>query len=105
MSRSTSTITISGNPVQISNEQIFLATRDQTPGAVQTYAVLVNNALWSPTQLIGLATGVPARSGESSNYNSHAALKALNELGFATFERVEYDTLGSVVVRESRKRS
>lgn len=105
MSSSTTTITISGNPVQITDEQVFLATRDQTPGTPQTYAVLVNNALWPPTQLIGLATGVPGKSGETSNYNSHAALKALNELGFATFERVEYDTLGSVVVRESRKRA
>jgi hypothetical protein len=52
MARST-TITISGNPIQISDEQIFLATRDQTPGNPQTYAVLVNNVLWPPTQLIG----------------------------------------------------
>jgi hypothetical protein len=103
MARST-TITISGNPIQISDEQIFLATRDQTPGNPQTYAVLVNNVLWPPTQLIGLATGVPGSSGETRNYNSHTALKALNELGFPTFERVEYDARGTVVVRESRKR-
>ncbi|WP_280435136.1 hypothetical protein [Nocardia carnea] len=105
MTRSTTTITINGNPVQISDEQIFLATRDQTPGTPQIYAAFVNNALWPPTQLIGLATGVPGKSGETYNYNSHAALRALNELGFATFERVEYDTLGTVVVRESRKRT
>ncbi|WP_459545163.1 hypothetical protein [Nocardia sp. X0981] len=103
MACSTTTITMNGNSVEISDEQIFLATRDQTPGTPQTYAVFVNNALWPPTQLIGLATGMPSRSGETTNYNSHAALKALNELGFATFERVEYDTLGTVVVRESRK--
>ncbi|MFD4407907.1 hypothetical protein ACFWPH_34645 [Nocardia sp. NPDC058499] len=105
MARSTTTITINGNPVQISDEQIFLATRDQTPGTPQTYAVFVNHALWPPIQLIALATGVPGTSGKTNNYNSHAALKALNELGFATFERVEYDTLGTVVVRESRKRT
>lgn len=105
MARSTTTITMNGNPVQISDEQIFLATRGQTPGTPQTYAVFVNNAPWPPTQLIGLTTGVPARSRETTNYNSHAALKALNELGFATFERVEYDTLGTVVVRESHKRT
>jgi hypothetical protein len=47
---------------------------------------------------------VPGSSGETRNYNSHTALKALNELGFPTFERVEYDARGTVVVRESRKR-
>ncbi|MFF0530066.1 hypothetical protein ACFYT3_16935 [Nocardia amikacinitolerans] len=104
MTRST-TITINGNHVQLTDEQIFLATRDQTPGTPQTYVVLVNNVLWPPTQLIRSATGVPASAGETTNYNSHAALKALNELGFATFERVEYDARGAVVVRESRKRS
>ncbi|MEU6831108.1 hypothetical protein ABZ894_20860 [Nocardia beijingensis] len=105
MARSTTTITISGNPIQISDEQIFLATRDQTPRPPQTYAVLVNNILWPPTQLIGLATGVQASVSGTNNYNSHTALKALNELGFATFERVEYDAHGAVVVRESRKRA
>lgn len=105
MARPTTTITISGNPVQISDEQIFLATRDQTPGTPQTYAVLVNNTLWPPLQIIGLATGVPASSGQTTNYNSHTALKALNALGFASFERVEYDAQGAVVVRESRKRN
>ncbi|MGQ4596606.1 hypothetical protein [Nocardia sp. R6R-6] len=104
MALSTS-ITISGNAVQISDEQIFLATRDQTPGKPRLYAVLVNNVLWPPKQLIGLATGVPGSSGATTNYNSHAALKALNELGFVTFERVEYDARGAVVVRESRKRT
>ncbi|MGW6625394.1 hypothetical protein ACWF99_29605 [Nocardia sp. NPDC055002] len=80
MARST-TITISGKHVQISDEQIFLATRDQTPGTPQTYVVLVNDVLWPPTQLIRSATGVAASSGETTNYNSHAALKALTSWG------------------------
>lgn len=105
MPRPTTTITISGTPVPLEDEQIFLATRNQTPKTPQTYAVLVNNALWPPTQLIALATGIPANSGSTTNYNSHTALKALNELGFDTFERIEYDTRSAVLVHESRKRN
>ncbi|MGW0047110.1 hypothetical protein OG935_06140 [Nocardia cyriacigeorgica] len=104
MARST-TITMNGNPVEITDDQVFLATRDQIPGALRTYGVLVRNVLWTPKQLIALATGVPGRSGEARNHNSHAALEALNDLGFATFEPMEYDTGGSVVVRETRKRA
>ncbi|WP_331758007.1 hypothetical protein OG225_41850 (plasmid) [Nocardia sp. NBC_01377] len=99
MARST-TITINGSAVQISDEQIFLATRDKIPETPEIYVVLVNNALWPPLQLIRSATGLP-----TGNYNSHSALKALNELGFDTFERVVYDDGGKVQVRESRKRS
>ncbi|MTE14143.1 hypothetical protein [Nocardia aurantiaca] len=67
--------------------------------------MLVNDTLWPPIQLITLATGIPGTAGSVNNYNSHSALKALNESGFDTFERVEYAGSGSVVVRESRKRT
>ncbi|MFJ4657954.1 hypothetical protein ACIP5Y_42365 [Nocardia sp. NPDC088792] len=104
MTRST-TITINGSSTPIADDQIFLATRDQVPDKIQTYAVLVNDRLWPPIQLITLATGIPGTSGSVNNYNSHTALKALDELGFDTLERVEYNILGRVDVRESRKRA
>ncbi|WP_280250268.1 hypothetical protein [Nocardia abscessus] len=97
-------IMIRGEHVEITADQVFLATRDQTPDKPHTYGVLVNGVLWPPLQLIALATGVPGNSGDTRNYNSHTALKALNELGFATFEEVTYSSNGNVVVRENRKR-
>ncbi|NKX88139.1 hypothetical protein [Nocardia coubleae] len=100
MARSTM-ITINSTQIHLSDEQVFLATRGRTPETPKTYVVLVNNALWPPMQLIRLATG----SGQTAEFNSHTALKALNELGFPTFERVEYDSRGAVVVRESRQRN
>lgn len=100
MARST-TITINSNHVQISDEQIFLATRDQTPESPRTYVTLVNNVPWPPKQLLRLATG----SEETTDFNTHTALKALNELGFTTYERAVYDARGAVVPHQSRKRS
>ncbi|MFD7847004.1 hypothetical protein ACFV4K_29260 [Nocardia sp. NPDC059764] len=102
---SNTTITINGGSVQLTDDQVFLATRGQTPDKIQTYAVLVNGTLWPPIQLITLATGTPGSGGSVNNYNSHAALKALSELGFDTFERVEFKGNGRVDVRESRKRA
>ncbi|GAB0102547.1 hypothetical protein JMUB6875_15150 [Nocardia sp. JMUB6875] len=104
MARSTN-ITINGNSVRLTEDQVFLATRGRTPEKIQTYAVLVNDALWPPIQLITLATGIPGSADSVNNYNSHTALKALSELGFDTFERVEYQANGRVAVRESRKLS
>ncbi|MEU1209159.1 hypothetical protein [Nocardia sp. NPDC005825] len=101
----TTALTINGASVPLADDQIFLATRDRQPERIQTYAVMVNDTLWPPIQLITLATGIASTTGSVNNYNSHAALKALNELGFATFERVEYTGSGNVVVRESRKRA
>ncbi|MFJ4657950.1 hypothetical protein ACIP5Y_42345 [Nocardia sp. NPDC088792] len=104
MSRST-LITISGAQVPLTDDQVFLATRAQQPERIQTYAVLVNGTLWPPIQLITLATGTAGKVNSVANFNSHTALKALSELGFDTFERVEYGGSGQVVVRESRKRT
>ncbi|UFS99593.1 hypothetical protein [Nocardia huaxiensis] len=104
MARSTM-ITINGSSVQLTDDQVFLATRSRKPEKIQTYAVLVNDTVWPPIQLITLATGVPGTAAGTTNYNSHTALKALNDLGFDTFERVEHDLGGNVVVRESRKRA
>ncbi|MFC7428191.1 hypothetical protein [Nocardia tengchongensis] len=102
---SSTTIMISGRPVQLTDDEVFLATRERTPDKIQTYGVLVNGTLWPPIQLMTLVTGIPGSADSVNNYNSHTALKTLDELGFDTFERVEYRGNGRVAVRASHQRT
>lgn len=95
------TIHVTGHgELELTAEQIHKATVDQVPRPVRTYGVLIGSTLWPPRQLVEKALGIKARH----LFNSQVAMRACNELGFATFALAEYGSDGLPIVPEDRRR-